>query len=38
MENILNPNLQNNDEENIEKSLRPSFLTEYIGQAKRKLA
>ena len=34
MENMLNPNLQNNEEELIEKTLRPSFLNEYIGQDK----
>ncbi len=33
-ENLLVPNLQNNEEENSEYSLRPKSLNEYIGQAK----
>lgn len=31
---IMNPELENNEEENIEKSLRPRILKEYIGQDK----
>ena len=36
MENtrIINPGIENIDEENIEKSLRPQRLSEYIGQTK----
>lgn len=34
MEDIINPNLENNEEELIEKSLRPTSLDEYIGQDK----
>ncbi len=33
-ENLLVPNLQNNEEENSEYSLRPKSLNEYIGQTK----
>jgi len=33
-ENLLVPNLQNNEEENTEYSLRPKTLNEYIGQTK----
>ena len=33
-ENLLVPNLQNNEEENSEYSLRPRNLDEYIGQTK----
>lgn len=32
--NIINPEIENNEEENIEKTLRPQFLNEYIGQTK----
>ena len=32
--NLLDPNLQNNEEEIIEKNLRPNTLKEYIGQDK----
>ena len=34
LENILQPNLQNQSEEVIENCLRPKFLNEYIGQSK----
>ena len=33
-ENLLVPNLQNNEEETSEYSLRPKTLKEYIGQTK----
>ena len=33
-DNLLVPNLQNNDEETSECSLRPKTLNEYIGQRK----
>ena len=33
-ENLLIPNLQNNEEEHAELSLRPKNLSEYIGQTK----
>lgn len=32
--NIINPELTNVDEENLEKTLRPKTLNEYIGQSK----
>ena len=32
--NIINPELTNSDEENLEKTLRPKTLNEYIGQSK----
>lgn len=32
--NIINPELTNCDEENLEKTLRPKSLNEYIGQSK----
>lgn len=32
--NIINPELTNSDEENLEKTLRPKSLNEYIGQSK----
>ena len=35
-DNLLVPNLQNNDEETSECSLRPKTLNEYIGQTKEK--
>ncbi|MBE5805377.1 MAG: Holliday junction branch migration DNA helicase RuvB [Clostridiales bacterium] len=31
---ILNPDIENNNEENMELSLRPKYLSEYIGQTK----
>ena len=31
---IINPELEDNEEENIENSLRPKTLKEYIGQTK----
>ena len=31
---ITNPEIENIEEENIEKTLRPQFLSEYIGQTK----
>ena len=31
---IMNPEIENIEEENIEKTLRPQFLSEYIGQTK----
>jgi len=31
---IFNPDIENNNEENIELSLRPRYLKEYIGQSK----
>ena len=31
---IMNPEVENIEEENIEKTLRPQFLSEYIGQSK----
>jgi len=34
LENILQPNLQNQSEEVIENCLRPKLLNEYIGQSK----
>ncbi len=34
LENILQPNLQDQSEEIIENSLRPRLLKEYIGQNK----
>ena len=34
MDNILNPNVQDDEEVKIEKSLRPQNLNEYIGQKK----
>lgn len=33
-ENLLIPNLQNNEEEKVENTLRPRTLNEYIGQTK----
>ena len=33
-ERIINPELENKQEERLEKSLRPSTLEEYIGQDK----
>ena len=33
-DNVINPELNNNEEENFEKSLRPQILDEYIGQNK----
>ena len=33
-ENLLVPNIQNDDEEVQEVSLRPKTLSEYIGQTK----
>ena len=33
-ERIISPHLQDNNEESIEKSLRPQFLSQYIGQDK----
>lgn len=33
-ENLLIPNLQNNEEERVENTLRPRTLNEYIGQTK----
>ena len=33
-ENLVVPNLINNEEEKIENSLRPKRLEEYIGQEK----
>ena len=33
-ERITNPNIENGQEENLEKSLRPQNLDEYIGQTK----
>lgn len=33
-ENLLVPNLQDNEEEKVENSLRPKTLNEYIGQTK----
>lgn len=33
-DNVLNPSIQNNEEELIEKTLRPQTLSEYIGQSK----
>ena len=32
--NLINPELESKQEENMEKSLRPKFLKEYIGQDK----
>lgn len=34
MDDIINPNLENNEEEILEKSIRPQNLSEYIGQTK----
>lgn len=34
MDDITNPNLENNEEEILEKSIRPQNLSEYIGQTK----
>lgn len=34
LDNILQPNIQDKDEEVIESSLRPKLLKEYIGQNK----
>ncbi len=34
MDDITNPNLENSEEEFLEKSLRPKILKEYIGQNK----
>lgn len=33
-EKIINPEIQDNAEENLEKTLRPQLLNEYIGQTK----
>ena len=33
-DSVIDPNLQNKEEETIEKSLRPQTLSEYIGQQK----
>ena len=33
-ENIINPEVQDNIEENLEKTLRPQLLNEYIGQTR----
>ena len=33
-ENLLIPNLQDNEEEKVENTLRPRTLNEYIGQTK----
>ena len=33
-EKITSPELENNEEENLESSLRPRHLNEYIGQNK----
>ena len=33
-EKIINPEIQDNAEENLEKTLRPQLLSEYIGQTK----
>ena len=32
--NLTNPELENNNEERMENSLRPKVLDEYIGQVK----
>ena len=34
MDEIINPNIENNEEEILEKSIRPQTLSEYVGQTK----